>query len=353
MSVSPSSTGQAAAWRLRVPPPPERIRPGLWAIATPVPTPIRYTLCYVLDADGRLLVVDPGWPDDAARESLVAGLAGFGRGVEDIDAVVVTHLHPDHVGLADWLLRRAPGARLLMHPADLERFLPDGGTRRAERDRGWSALMRTVGAPDELGIAVRVNPIPELSADLAERVSPLLDGETLRHGGWELQALHVPGHTPGNLVLLERANRLLLSGDHLLPTISPAITQQYHADDDILDDYLSSLLRVRDLDVYEVLPGHQYRFRGLAERVEEMLAFHRERLDELLAAVVGEPGASCYELTQRISWRSSGFDALSSRDRVMAARETMAHLTRLRLSRRVSARRSRPGAVETLGWFRD
>jgi glyoxylase-like metal-dependent hydrolase (beta-lactamase superfamily II) len=143
MRVSPSSTSQAAAWRLRVPPPPEQIRPGLWAIATPVPTPISYTLCYVFDADGRLLVVDPGWPDEAALRSLVDGLAGFGRTVDDIDAVLVTHLHPDHVGLADRLLRRVPGARLLMHPADLERFLPGGGAHQ----RGPAAVQLRAAGP--------------------------------------------------------------------------------------------------------------------------------------------------------------------------------------------------------------
>ncbi|WP_164477930.1 MBL fold metallo-hydrolase [Nocardioides pantholopis] len=347
MSVVPSSAAQATAWRTRTLPAPEEVRPGLWALAVPVPTPIVYTLCYVLVADHGLLVIDPGWPDDASRDGLVAGLRALGATPADVTDVVVTHLHPDHAGLAGWLLDRAPDASLAMHPEDLDRLLPQGQQRRTETDRVWSAYMATVGAPEALAIGTRALVMPPLTAAQADRARALGDGEHLRHGDWDLETVWTPGHTRGSLVLLERRHRLLISGDHILPTVTPAVSQQADAEHDILGDFLRSLLRVRDLPADEVLPGHQYRFRGLADRVDAMVDHHRRRLTELESAVAGQPGASCYDLTQQLRWSTSDFGALSRRDRAMAARETLAHLTHLRLAGRVTAHDTAPAT----SWF--
>lgn len=336
MNAEPTSAAQAVAWRTRTLPPVEEVRRGLWAVAVPVPTPIAYTLCYALEADDGLLLVDPGWPDDAARAALSAGLAEIGATPADVAHVVVTHLHPDHVGLAGWLLDQAPYAELWMHPDDLDRHLPAGQDRRAATDRTWSAFMSTVGAPDALGIGTRAIVTAPLTPEQASRARPLAGGEHLRHGRWDLEAVWTPGHTPGSLVLLERAERLLLTGDHVLPTVTPAVTQQSDADHDILGDFLASLRQVRDLPVDEVLPGHQYRFRGLAARVDAMVGHHADRLAELESAITHRSGASCFDLAQDLRW-STDFDALSRRDRAMAARETLAHLTHLRLAGRVVA----------------
>ncbi|HEY1117497.1 MAG TPA: MBL fold metallo-hydrolase [Acidimicrobiales bacterium] len=345
MNAEPTSAAQAAAWRSRTIPPVEEVRPGLWAIAVPVPTPIVYTLCYALVADRGVLLVDPGWPDDAARDALVRGLAQIGAAPIDVVDIVVTHLHPDHVGLAGWLLEQSPRARLVMHPDDLDRHLPAGQPRRAAHDRVWSEFMETVGAPECLGIGTRTIVTPPLTPEQATRTRPLGGGDHLRHGRWDLEAVWTPGHTRGSLVLLERAERLALTGDHVLPSVTPAIAQQSDADHDILGDFLASLELVRDLPVDEVLPGHQYRFRGLAERVDAMATHHADRLAELESAIADRPGATCFELAQELSW-STDFDALSRRDRAMAARETLAHLTHLRVNGRAVAH----AAETTTSW---
>lgn len=346
MSVEPTSLSQAEAWRARSIPAPEEVRPGLWAIAVPVPTPIRYTICYALEAPRGLMVIDPGWPDDAARRALIDGLAAMRRSVADVVEIVVTHLHPDHAGLANWLLGKAPRARLRMHSDDLDRILPGGQRRRAVGDRRWSAFMGTVGAPPSLEIGTRVSITEVLPADRAERACALADGERLRHGRWELSVIWTPGHTPGSLVLLDSSEGLLFSGDSILPTVTPAVTQQAHAEHDVLGQFLSSLAQIRDLPVDEVLPGHQYRFRGLRHRVDEMQAHHDLRLADLVDAVGAGPGATCYDLAQRVRW-STNFDALSCRDRAMAARETLAHLTHLRLAGRITAR----STACTTSWY--
>lgn len=351
MSVVPTSVAQAAAWQARTAPVTEEIRPGLWAIATPVPTPITFTFCYVLEADGRLLVIDTGWPDEAARTALTEGLAAIGHRLADVSTIVVTHLHPDHAGLAGWLLDQAPTATLWMHPDDLDRIVPAGQERRREVDDGWARFMTTVGAPDEIGIGTRVNVMPPLRADQAARTATLDDGTKVQHGSWELDVVWTPGHTRGSLVLHEPVHGLLFSGDHVLPTVTPAVTQQNHADDDILGNFLDSLTRVRELPIDEVLPGHQYRFRGLSSRIDEMHEHHAARLAELMAAIAERPGANCYDLARRLHWNNGGFDALSHRDRAMAARETLAHLTHLRLGSRITTRVDSEHADPVAGWY--
>jgi glyoxylase-like metal-dependent hydrolase (beta-lactamase superfamily II) len=336
VSFEPTSAAQVSAWRSRTAPGPEEVRPGLWAVAVPVPSPITYTLCYVLESPDGLLLVDPGWPDDAARDALVDELARIGHSVADVRTVVVTHLHPDHAGLAGWLVEQAD-CRLLMHVDDLDRLLPEGQERKLAGDQLWSSYMQCIGAPADVAVDQRAIVMPPLTQATADRATGLSDGDVVTHGDWSLEVLSTPGHTRGSIVLLERAQRLLLTGDHVLPTVTPAVTMQAHAGHDILGDFLHSLERVRDLPVDEVLPGHQYRFSGLAERVDAMRSHHDLRLVEIVEAISEQPGASCYDLTQRLTWSRSDFDALSRRDRAMAARETLAHLSHLRLAGRVTA----------------
>jgi hypothetical protein len=95
-----------------------------------------------------------------------------------------------------------------------------------------------------------------------------------------------------------------------------------------------------------VLPGHQYRFSGLAARVDQMLAHHDVRFARLVEEIADRPGASCYTLAERLQWSDAGFEALPRREQAMAARETLAHLTHLRLQRRVNAEPLTPtGAI--------
>ena len=110
-----------------------------------------------------------------------------------------------------------------------------------------------------------------------------------------MRAVHTPGHTPGHLCFAEENTRLFFSGDHVLPRISPNISTNHRGLADPLQDYLDSLAAVRDLDPAEVLPAHEWRFRGLDDRVDSLTAHHEHRLTELLTAIRTHPHSTPWD----------------------------------------------------------
>src|SRR6202048_3580478 len=99
-------------------PPVERFRPGLWSIPVPLPNnSLRYVLVYAFETNAGPYIIDAGWNTDDAFNTLVDGLAQAVFGITDVQGVMVTHIHPDHYGLAG-RVREASGAWVALHPAD-------------------------------------------------------------------------------------------------------------------------------------------------------------------------------------------------------------------------------------------
>jgi glyoxylase-like metal-dependent hydrolase (beta-lactamase superfamily II) len=151
------------------------------------------------------------------------------------------------------------------------------------------------------------------------------DGDLADLPGWHLRALHTPGHTPGHLCFSEERTGLLFSGDHVLPRISPNISTTADGLPDPLRSYLASLTAIRELAPTEVLPAHEWRFDGLASRVDELKAHHEHRLDELLRALREHPNTTPWQLAAHLTW-SRPWSAYQQRMRIFAVTETDAHL---------------------------
>src|SRR5450759_205316 len=277
-AVEITGTAQRQAWRDGVLPEVERVRPGLWSVPVPIPdNPLRYVLVHLLELDDGVAVVDTGWNTSEAWKALVDGLAVAGYAVEVVRAALVTHMHPDHYGLAG-RLREASGAWVALHPADAALLPGRYGAGIDSLVAQMRALLSDCGVPG----AVTAE-LSEASMGLREFVSQAEPDVLLEHGrrvdlhGWDVVPLHTPGHSPGHVCFLDRRGRLLLSGDHVLPRISPNISVHTQQPANPLADYLASLRAVRDLDVEEVLPAHEWRFTALATRVDELLAHHHDR----------------------------------------------------------------------------
>jgi glyoxylase-like metal-dependent hydrolase (beta-lactamase superfamily II) len=321
-------------------PPVEKLEPGLWSVPVPIPNnPLRYVLVYVFELadgpNGGVAIVDAGWPTDDAWEALTAGLDTCGFDVADVRAVLVTHMHPDHYGLAG-RVREASGAWVGMHPADsalLERRY-DSVDDLIDKQR---QMMAASGVPaDEL---------PELSeASMGIRqfmssVQPdvaLEDGTDLDLPGWHLRVVWTPGHSPGHVCFYETERRLLLSGDHVLPRITSNISAHPQQRDSPLADFFDSLQKVQALDVGEVLPAHEYRFRGLAARVAQLTEHHGARLAEIEDALRVHPDSTTWDLTLALTW-SRPWDQIPTYMRRAANGETLAHLLLLQAQSRVVA----------------
>ena len=328
-AVEITGTAQRQAWIDGVLPAVEKVRPGLWSVPVPIPdNPLRYVIVHLLELDDGVAVVDTGWNTEAAWTALVDGLAAAGYGVADVRAALITHIHPDHYGLAG-RLREASGAWVALHPADAA-LLP--GRYGAGVD-AVLAQMRSLLA--DCGVPVDViAELSEASMGVREWVSQGQPDVLLEHGtpvqlkGCDLVPLHTPGHSPGHVCFLDRERRLLLSGDHVLPRISPNIAVHAQQQGNPLADFLDSLRAVRDLDVDEVLPAHEWRFTPLATRVDELLSHHAHRLNTVRAAIASNPGATCWETTRRLPW-SRSWDQIRGHMQRAAVGETLAHLVLL------------------------
>ncbi len=308
-------------------PPVEQVRPGLWSIPVPIPNnPLRYVLVYALETDRGPYLIDAGWNTDESYEALATGLQRMGNSVADVKGVLVTHIHPDHFGLAG-RIRSESDAWVGMHPADIE--LIDGRyVQPAPLLAAVGETLRIAGAPpDEMEALQRASmPVLPLVAPTEPDVA-MDDGFRPDVPGWDLRAVWTPGHTPGHLCFADERNRLLFSGDHVLPRITPNVSLLDEEDVDPLGDFLRSLDKLRGDDVDEVLPAHEHRFVGLAERIDELVDHHEERFVQV-EAIVGAGATTAWQVAERMQW-SRSWDRITGFMRRMALFEALAHLRAL------------------------
>lgn len=325
-----TGTAQHEAWTARALPPVEQLRPDLWSIPVPIPhNPLRYVSAYAFALDGGGLgLLDTGWESAEGWSALTEGLAAIGGGVADVRGVVVTHLHFDHLGLAA-RVREASGAWVAMHPADADavRRMSTADARALVEEE--VAFLVALGAPREdaeadVGGAENAAGFSRMA--VADRL--LEDGDRAAFPGWSMRAVHTPGHTPGHLCFAEERTGLFFSGDHVLPRISPNVSSTTRGLTDPLRAFLDSLQGVRNLPATEVLPAHEWRFRGLADRVDALTAHHERRLAELLDAIRAHPGSTPWDLAAHLTW-SRPWEQYERRMRIFAVTETDAHLRTL------------------------
>jgi glyoxylase-like metal-dependent hydrolase (beta-lactamase superfamily II) len=167
------------------------------------------------------------------------------------------------------------------------------------------------------------------------------DDQLIDLSGWDFRAVWTPGHSPGHICLYSDDHKLLLSGDHVLPRITPNISFHSQQFANPLGDYLESLAKVRALNPDEVFPAHEYRFSGLDERVDVLIAHHADRLTEIEGILAKNPGVSCWDITLALSW-SRPWDEIHDYMQRAANGETLAHLVLLERRGRVTRESSVP-----------
>jgi glyoxylase-like metal-dependent hydrolase (beta-lactamase superfamily II) len=337
-----TGTVQKAAWDEKVMPPVEEVRPGLWSIPVPIPNnPLRYVLVYAPELrGGGVALVDAGWNTEAAWSALRDGLARAGGSMSDVRAVMVTHIHPDHYGLAG-RVREASGAWIGLHPADAAML----ESRYGDTDElvaNMTKFLADSGVPDDK--------LPDLAAAsmavksmVTMAVPDVLfeDGRDIDLPGWSLRTIWTPGHSPGHVCFYSDDRKLLLSGDHVLPRITPNISAHTQQAIDPLGDFLASLSKLQGLETDEVLPAHEYRFSDLAGRIDEMITHHDDRLDEIEGIIDAHPGSTAWEITLQLHW-SRPWDEIETFMQRQANGETVAHCLLLELRGRVLRRGTQP-----------
>lgn len=283
---------------------------------------------YLIEGSEGSLLIDTGWDKPGVFDKICHDIEADGLKVKDIAQIVVTHVHVDHYGLAG-KFKQLTGARVLTHPAEealvMGRY--EDMDLLLEKVASW---LRRNGVPEEDTPSMRDASLSMRKwAAITHADGKIDDDDIVSTGAAELRAIWTPGHAPGHICLFDARNRMLFTGDHVLPEISPHVGINPQNTANPLADYLASLAKVRDLPVDMVFPAHGEPFSGLRQRVEELLHHHEERQSDIVRALGGQ-SQTVYEIGTKMVWMKDlggwPFSRLSWLDKRLAIMEALAHL---------------------------
>ena len=280
---------------------------GIRGLAIPTPFAVGRVNCWLIE-DDPLTLVDCGPNSGKALDELETALREHGHRIEDLERIVVTHQHIDHVGLVGILARRS---RAEVVALDLLAPVLEDFSEAAERDDELAeAIMLRHGIPREVVIALR-----SLSRAFrgwggsAPHVRPLRDGEVLEFGSRRLQGLHRPGHSPSDTVFWDEEHGVLIGGDHLIAHISsnPLIARPLGGRSGepgggrprALLMYMESLRATREMPIEVVLPGHGEPISDHATLIDERFAMHDRRAEKIAGLLATQP-RSAHEIAHAL-----------------------------------------------------
>ena len=269
-----------------------------------------------------------------AEAALHAALAEAGIAIGDVRHVFVTHLHPDHIGMAGTL--EHAGAEVVMHGPEISNAARMWSRDHAMVDETYAWFERH-GMPRDVDEGMRKAWLEiGRAVDPVEQITRVSDGDVLDLGGRPTRLRWTPGHTDYHAVLVDEDERVLFAGDHVLPRITSNVGLYPFSRDDPLGDFLDALRGVRLLPVTRVLPAHGDPFDDLPGRVDQILAHHDERLRATLDAL-GDAERDAYAVCRTL------FPVLrSAHEERFALAETLAHLRYLQRRGKVSEIESQP-----------
>ncbi len=266
-------------------------------MAIPTPFLVGRVNCYLIE-DRPLTLVDTGPNSGKSLDELEQALALRGHRIEDLELIVLTHQHIDHVGLLEVITRRS-GAEVAA-PAMLVDYLADFAAAAAADDEFAQSVMSRHGVPADLStVLAAVGAAFRAFGSGGQVTRPLHDGEQLELGERSLRVLSRPGHSPSDTIFWDEARQILLAGDHLLAHISsnPLISRPPDGPGDArerpqaLVSYLSSMTATRELPARLVLSGHGEPIVDHARLIDERVRMHDRRADKILGLLAEDRGA--------------------------------------------------------------
>lgn len=303
-------------------PPLRQVSTNIYSLRLPLPFALNHVNCYLLQDEDGWTIVDCGLNRPEVRDAWLSAWGELGIALNDIRRIVLTHMHPDHFGLAGWLQQQS-GAPVLLSPREAEvariTWIED---LNEERAAAVDRYMHTAGVtPDVAHIIVsQQDHLRTLTFPHPHTIGTIGSGETIRMGGRSFLAIHAPGHADGQLIFYCADDRLLLCGDQVLQRITPNIGVWPTTQPDPLGRYLQSLAELSELDINIALPGHYAPITDWRGRIAELQVHHAERLEAMYAAA--QAGATALDVSLAVF----DYDRFSQHEVRFAVAEALAHL---------------------------
>jgi glyoxylase-like metal-dependent hydrolase (beta-lactamase superfamily II) len=275
---------------------------GIRVMRIPTPFQVGRVNTYLLD-DQPLTLVDSGPNSGKALDELERQLASLGHRIEEIELVIITHQHIDHLGLVDIVAKRS-GADVAAIDAVVP-FVENYGGDAERDDAEAAALMRRHGISEEVVTALRqVSGSFRAWGAKATVTRRLHDGETLELRDRRLEVQHRPGHSPSDTLFWDEQRRILIAADHLIKHISsnPLISRPLDGSAErtqALVTYLESLKRTRELPAEIVLSGHGEPITDHVALIDERFRLHQRRAEKLYRLIAEQPRTG-HELAQAL-----------------------------------------------------
>ena len=288
---------------------------------------LAHTNCYVIRSGSDAVIIDPGTNSPTARQSFMRAMDDIGVDLQHA-RFLCTHLHFDHVALLRPL--SGEGTHILISHTAAE---AKPWNHYAERKAAMQAYLRKEG-----GTFLATRSLATITSEvraygLPGRVYELLDeGSEVHVGPHAFRVIETPGHSQGHICLYNEREQILFSGDHILENTTPGIAAPIERTDTFAE-YLASVAKVRDLACRAVLPGHGEAFFTLAERCDELVEHHGQRLVQMYEVVAANPGANGSSLARRMPWKKAGpfkkWDRLNPYLRLSMVSQSLAYLAYL------------------------
>jgi glyoxylase-like metal-dependent hydrolase (beta-lactamase superfamily II) len=316
---------------------PSEVADGIYLVPIPIPIPLKYVNCYLCRGPSGWTLVDTGFHDALGLDAWPRAMADLSIRPQDIDRILVTHYHPDHIGGAGWL-QELTGAPVYLHEPELRQVEQFWGGGMADLAEALAGLFRAEGMPEEMALGIRdhhhhqwnnVLPLPA--------ITPIPTGDTLRIGGAGYEVLWLPGHSDGLAVFWDPQSGILLTNDMLLNKITPNVSLWPDCRPNPLQDFLESLAKVEALGAKLGLPGHRTVITDVAGRAREIRRHHAERLDLMERACGSVRGATAWEVCREVFKPGE----LTIHQVRFAMAETLAHLVYMEKQGRLLRRAER------------
>lgn len=290
---------------------------GIYQVTIPLPFRLNHVHCYLTRQEKGWTILDAGLNRPETEKTWQEAFEHHNiKPQTDIDKVILTHYHPDHLGFSSGLQEwtQAPVfmsekgqflAQTIWQPSSYEKlykFFHNHGVPRqlvnqmSDYDKGFQSFIR-----------------PPVQFDTIE------EGQKVQLGELTYEAILTGGHAEGHLCFYSQEEKVFLGGDHILRRITPNISYYGYGEKNPLQVYIDSLKKLQTLDISIVIPGHGPVFHDAQERILEILHHHEERLEIVLDHVGGERTA--YQVCQSLFHRE-----LTLHEQRFAMGETLAHL---------------------------